>query len=384
MSDKVAIVGVGCTRPQKETSNVSYKEMIYEAAVSSYNDAHLASHRDIDGFVTCAEDFIEGTSIFDEYTPDQLGAVQKPVHTICGDFLHGLAIGAMKIKTGLMDIVAIEAHSKASNIKTYYHIVNYALDPVWNRPLNVNPYYVAGLEMQYFMHHTGTTEEQIAQVVVKNKKNALHNDLSCYAGSVSPKQVLNSQPTFTPLRALEMSEHVDGAFVFVLAHESVAKKLQKNPVWITGCGWSSDSPTLETRNWNECEYAARSTKAALKQAGLKNLNQFDFFEIDDTFAYKELQHLEGIGLYEKGEAGRACLKGDLNVDGKTPVNISGGTLGVGSLLDASGGIRALEIVKQLRGEAGKRQLSKSKSALALSWRGIPTTSGVVLTFEGSQ
>ena len=382
MSDKVAIVGVGISRPQKETPDISYKEMVYEAAVSSYNDAALASHRDIDGFVTCAEDFLEGTSIFDEYTPDQLGAVQKPVHTICGDFLHGLAIATMKIKTGLMDIVAVEAHSKASNIKTYYHIVNYALDPVWNRPLNVNPYYVAGLEMRYFMNNTNTSEEEIAQVVVKNKKNALHNDLNCFGASVSRKEVLKSQTTFSPLRELHMSKHVDGAFVFVLAHESVAKKLQKNPVWITGCGWSSDSPTLETRNWDECEYAKRSTYMALKQAGLKNLNQFDFFEIDDTFAYKELQHLEGIGLYEKGSAGKACLNGDLNTDGKTPVNISGGTLGVGALLEASGGIRALEIVKQLRGDSGKRQLQKAKRALALSWRGIPTTSGVVLTFEG--
>ena len=64
MSDKVAIVGVGISRPQKETPDISYKEMVYEAAVSSYNDAALASHRDIDGFVTCAEDFLEGTSIF--------------------------------------------------------------------------------------------------------------------------------------------------------------------------------------------------------------------------------------------------------------------------------------------------------------------------------
>jgi len=98
MSDKVAIVGVGVSRPQKATPELSYKEMVYEAAVNSYNDAQLASHRDIDGFVTCAEDFLEGTSIFDEYTPDQLGAVQKPVHTICGDFLHGLALTLRSVR----------------------------------------------------------------------------------------------------------------------------------------------------------------------------------------------------------------------------------------------------------------------------------------------
>ncbi len=385
MAGKVAIVGMGYTPPRPLTPDVSYKEMIYEAAVKSYENANLSSHRDIEGFVTCAEDFIEGTSITDEYTPDQLGAVQKPVHTICADLLHGLAVATMKIKTGLMDLVAVEAHSKASNLKTYYHVTNYALDPIWNRPLLLNPYYIAGLEMQHYMAHTKTTHEQIASVVVKNRKNALRNDLSCYGANLTISEVVNSKPTFTPLTELETASPVDGAFVFVLAHEKLAKSLHKKPVWITGCGWSSDSPTLETRNWNECEYAKRSAKIAYKQAGIKNpKKEIDFFEIDDRFAYKELQHLEAIGLFEQGQAGKACVRGDLDPNGKTPVNISGGNLGVGSLLEASGSIRALEIIKQLRGEAGPRQLRRAKTALALSWRGIPTTSGVVITFSGNK
>ncbi|MBI3018361.1 MAG: acetyl-CoA acetyltransferase, partial [Deltaproteobacteria bacterium] len=124
--EKAAIVGVGYTPLRPLTPDVSYKEMIYEAAVKSYTDANLASHKDINGFITCAEDLIEGTSIFDEYTPDQLGAVQKPMHTITGDTLHGLATAVMNIQTGIMDIVVVESHSKASNIKTLSHIINYA------------------------------------------------------------------------------------------------------------------------------------------------------------------------------------------------------------------------------------------------------------------
>ncbi|MBI2608215.1 MAG: acetyl-CoA acetyltransferase [Deltaproteobacteria bacterium] len=383
MSKNVAIVGVGFTQPQLKTVQVSYKEMVYEAAVKAYDNAHLASHKDIDGFVGCAEDLIEGTSIFDEYTPDQLGAVQKPVHTISGDLLHGLLVATMKIKTGIMDIVVVEAHSKASNLKTYYHVTNYALDPTWNRPLNVNPYYLAGLEKNYFMHHTKTTLEQIAGVVVKNKKNALQNDLAVFPEQTTVEKVLQSKPNFTPQTEAETAKQADGAFVFVLANEETAKKLSKKPVWITGMGWASDSPTLETRNWDEALYAKTSAHMALKQAHIKNIKEIDFFEIDDRFAYKELQHLESIGLYGKGKAGQALQNGDLNKDGKTPTNVSGGMLGCGSLLEAAGAIRALEVVKQLRGEAGQRQLSKANTALALSWRGIPTTSGAVLTFSRS-
>ncbi len=375
MPNKVAIVGVGYTPPRPLTPDVSYKEMIYEAAVKSYHNANLASHRDVDGFVTCAEDLLEGTSIFDEYTPDQLGAVHKPMHTICGDVLHGIASATMKIKTGLMDIVVVEAHSKASNIKTLPHILNYATDPILNRPLNLHPYYIAGLEMQNFMSQTKTKAEQIAAVVVKNKRNALKNDLSCYGAKLTVNDVLTSAQTFSPLTKLQTAEHVDGAIVFVLASEKTAKKLNKKPVWVKGSGWISDSPTLETRNWDECDYAKLSSKMALKQAGIKNPKSIDVFEIDDTFAYKELDHLEAIGLYKKGMAGKACMSGALDPDGKTPVNVSGGSLGMGSLLEASGGFRILELMKQLRGEAGTRQLKKAKSGLALSWRGVPTASG---------
>lgn len=381
-SKHVAIVGMGYTPPRPLTPDVSYKEMIYEAAIKSYHDANLESHRDIDGFVTCAEDLIEGTSIFDEYTPDQLGAVQKPMHTISGDTLHGIAAAVLKIKTGLMDIVAVESHSKASNIKTYPHIVNYAVDPILNRPLHLHPYYIAGLEMRRFLHVTKTLPKHCASIVVKNKRNALNNDLSCFGANLSMDDVLNSEITFDPLTKLQTAEPVDGAFVFVLASEKTALKLNKKPIWIKGCAWISDSPTLETRDWDTCAYAKLSAQKAYKQADIRNpKTEIDFYEIDDTFAYKELQHLEAIGVYKKGMAGRACLNGDLDPDGKTPVNVSGGTLGIGSLLESSGAIRTVEIVKQLRGEAGQRQLKKVDVALAHSWRGIPTTSGITTIFS---
>jgi acetyl-CoA C-acetyltransferase len=304
------------------------------------------------------------------------------MHTITGDCLHGIATATMNILTGQQDIVVVEAHSKASNIKTLNHIVNFAMDPVLNRPLNLNPNYVAGLEMQNFLYQSKTSDKHCAEVVVKNKRNALNNDISCYGATITAAEVLQSSRTCTPLTRLQEAKHVDGAIVFVLANAKKAKKLNKKPVWIKGCGWISDSPTLETRNWDECEYAKLSAKMAYKQAGIKNPSkQIDLFEVDDHFAYKELQHLEAIGVYKKGMAGKALLRGDLNPSGKNPTNVSGGTLGIGSTLEASGGYRTLEIIKQLRGEAGKRQLKKANTGLALSWRGVPSSSGVTIVYS---
>src|SRR3989304_10208761 len=103
MTKKVAIVGVGYITARTVSPELSYKEITFDAATRAYNDAGI-SHNDVQSFVTCAEDFNEGTSIFDEYTPDQLGAVLKPMHTITGDGLHGLATAYMLIRTGQFNV----------------------------------------------------------------------------------------------------------------------------------------------------------------------------------------------------------------------------------------------------------------------------------------
>jgi acetyl-CoA C-acetyltransferase len=105
--------------------------------------------------------------------------------------------------------------------------------------------------------------------------------------------------------------------------------------------------------------------------------QIDFAEIDDKFSYKELQHMESLGLAKKGQAGKMTIRGDTAIDGKFPVNVSGGSLGCGDVVEASGLHRAAEVALQLRGDAGKRQLDKVKVGIAQAWRGIPSTSGAV-------
>ena len=84
----------------------------------AYHDAGVDPRTEIDSFVCCSEDFLEGTSIFDEYVPDQLGAMQRPVQTVAADGLFGVATGMMLIRSGLASIVAVEAHSKVSDVRT--------------------------------------------------------------------------------------------------------------------------------------------------------------------------------------------------------------------------------------------------------------------------
>ncbi len=379
MNREVAIVGVGWSGYRSITPDLSYKELMFEAATKAYAEAGIDPRKDVDGFVTTAEDLHEGTSIFDEYVPDQLGALQRPMHTITGDGLHGLAAAYMQIASGLMNVVALEAHSKASNILTLSDITAFAMDPVFNRPLAAHPYFIAGMEMTRYMAETGTTLEECAYVAAKNKRNAMLNPSAAFPADIDIDEVLLSAPVAEPLTRLQIAPHADGCIVMVLADGQTAHALTDLPIWVRGLGWCNDTHTLESRPWGEAVYAKLAAQMAYRTAGIRSpRTEIDFAEIDDAFAYKELQHLEALGLCDEGQAGAWTAAGATELTGEFPINPSGGCLGCGHLLDASGLARALEVVLQLRDEAGQRQLEDVETGMAFAWRGAPTTAGAAV------
>lgn len=374
MDAPVAIVGVGVTPPRPRTPERSYRELTFEAASRAYADAGV-THRDIDSFVSVCEDIHEGTSITDEYTPDQLGAVLRPVQTIAGDGLQGVATAVMLIRSGIADLVAVEAHCKPSNILRHNDVLEMAFDPVYERPVRANPHYVAGLEMRRYLHDTGTPEEAVAMVVVKNRRHALFNPIAPYGAPLRPDDVLASPLVAEPLRELEISPYADGAVVLVLGSEEAAHRSRK-PVWVRGIGWASDSPWLALRSWSEAAYTTLAAEMAYRMAGIADpIREIRFAEVDDTYAYKELLHLEAAGLAPRGQAGRLAMDGSLQREGNLPVNPSGGSLGMGYCFDASALYRTAAAVQQIRGEAGPAQLRATATGLIVSWRGIPTQTG---------
>lgn len=414
MSRRVAVVGVGYTDFNSMTPEVNWKEFMYEACQKAYVDAGIDPRKDVDSFITCAEDFWEGFSIFDEFVPDQIGATLRPCCTVCGDGIYGLGNAYMQIKTGLLDVVAVEAHSKISDLLTFGDVVLHAYDPIFEKPVSgpverqnyagtpsypkespkplvgstqekhrIHPYYLAGLEMQHYLEKTGTTEEQCAGVVVKNKRNAFDNPIAEYEANISVEDVMNSDCLFKPVKRLDISPNVDGCIAFVLADEETAKKLDVEPIWLKGFGWSSETPWLSTRSM-DAGYATMASRMAYKMAGIENpRKEINIAEVDDRFSYKELQHLEAIGLAEPGEAAKLLDEGTLGVKGSLPTNTSGGSLGIGNCLEATGLQKSLEIVTQLRGHAGKRQVKDAEIGIAQAWRGIPSGSGAVAIFERS-
>ena len=412
MSRKVCVIGIGYTDFNSMTPDVQWKEIMYEACNKAYQDAGINPRKDVESYITCAEDYWEGFSIFDEFVPDQIGATLRPCCTICGDGLYGLGTAYMQIMTEYFDIVAIEVHSKVSDLLTYGDIVLHAFDPLFEKPFagpverpnfkgspiysietpkpligssdekeRIHPYFLAGLEMQHYLKTTNTTEEQCALIVVKNKKNAFFNPYADYEANLTVEDVMNSEYLFKPLKKYDISPKVDGAICFVLASDKITKDLGIEPIYLSGFGWCSETPWLSSRGM-DAEYARKSAKMAYKMAGITNpQKEINIAEVDDRFSYKELQHLEALELAEKGEAGQLAEEGSFDIEGTMPTNMSGGSLGVGNCLEATGMQKALEIVTQLRGHACKRQVSDVERGIAQAWRFLPSSSGAVAIFE---
>lgn len=376
---RVAIVGIGHAGFSPTTPGVSYRELVFEAAIKAYRDAGVEP-KDIGGFVTAAEDFWEGYSIADEYSNDQLGGVLKSVQTVPGDFLHAIATGFMMIRAGLFDLVTIEAHSKLSNIKTPDDVKSFALDPVLLRPLGQSVHFVDGLEMNRFLAVSGNTREQCAKVVVDSRAAALDNPLASYGAVLDLNDILNSHPVSWPVCKLDLAQPADGCVVAVLASEEAAASLSGRPIWIDGLSWFSDSPNLESRTMDTSLPTRLSAEKAYAMAGIgAPLDDIDLFEINDEVSFKALQHVESLKLCKEGHAGHLFDSGEFGPRGSLAiVNPSGGGLGVGHLIEASGGHKTLEMVNQLRGEAGRHQVPEASTGLIQIWRGAPTTSCAVM------
>lgn len=374
----VAIVGVGWFGFKPSISDYSFREMAYLAAKKAYEDAGgIDPRKDVDAFVTCEEDYLAGVSISDEFMPDQLGGVLRPVYTIPGDGLQGIANAYMKIKTGFFDIVVVEAHSKASDVLTMNDIISFAFDPIYIRPLGLHPLSLAGLEANCYLFKNKLSREHLAMVAVKNKRNALTNPIACYGAKLSIEDVLNRPYIAEPLTDCDIAPYVDVSIVFVLAGEDVARRLTDKPVWIEGIEYVTETSFVENISLGEAKSTKLAAKKAYGRAEISNPSkEIDFAEIDDRYSYRELMNIEALAL--NASPIRAELEsGSFERNGRLPVNPSGGLIGIGNALEASGLVKLLEAVLQLRGEATGRQIKGARKAVVQIQREIPSTTSVV-------
>jgi len=253
-------------------------------------------------------------------------------------------------------------------------------DHTTEQPLKPNLIWIFALEMRRYMETYGISHRDIALVSVKNKKNAMDHPCAQIPQEITVDDVLNSEVLADPVHRLDISPTSDGAAALVLVAEHIAKKITDKPVWIDGVGWNVDTAYWATRDLCYPRYVEKAARMAYDMAGIKEPHkEIQVAEPYDPFDYKELHHMEGLLLCGKGEAPRLTAEGVTARDGNMPICPSGGLLGVGNPIAASGVMKICEIFWQLRGEAGKRQVpGKPKVGLAQAWGDLMQVGTVIV------
>ena len=379
----VAIIGVGMTK-WGELWDKSLRTIFTETALLALADAGVDK---IDSMVVgcMSSGLFTGQEHLSSLLADSLGRIPVPaarVESACSSGGLALRQGFMEVASGMSDIVLVGGVEKMTDVTGCE--ATYALGTAADQEYEgyhglTFPGLYAMMAVDH-MHRHGTTREQLALVAVKNHDNGSRNPLAQFPFKITVEGVLNSVLVADPLRILDCSPITDGAAAVVLAPAELARNLKKPAVRITGSGQATDTIALSSRkdlSWLESTHLAAAK--ALAMAGRK-VQDIHLFEVHDCFTIAEIMVIEALGLVEKGRGGKAVEEGLTARSGRFPVNPSGGLKAKGHPVGATGVAQAVEIVKQLRGEAGDRQIKGARLGLAQNMGGTGGSS-VVHVFE---
>jgi len=366
--DNAAIIGVGMTSVDANRVEDTFADMAFESVRAALDDAGMTID-DIDNVITTSNDFWDGRTISCMAVGDASGAANKNVSCVEGDGTFGAFYGLTRALSGSYGTTLVTAHSKGSQSISSL-ITNAAFDPIYERSLGMDMVTACALQANAYMNRTGTTSEQLARVSVKNHGNALKNPMAQLGMDITVDDVLNSEMISDPLHKLDCSPVSDGCCAIIIANEERATKYKQKPVWVKGVNFCSDSYFFGDRDISRVRSLEEAAAKAFKMAGIKNPSkEIDVAEVYDAFTYQELLWLEAMGLCGDGKAGALIEKGTFDVNGKLPVNPSGGLLS-GHPVIAAGLIRIAEVVKQLRGDAGDYQVDGAKTGVAQGVNGL--------------
>ena len=378
--DKVAIVGVAQTKYEKDKIEQTYLELVFEVVKKLYSELGI-SNDNVGSVITSSNDFNDGRTIANMAIQDAVGSVRKSESRVSGDGAFAFIYGAMRILSESYETVLVVSHSKCSEGDQYL-INNSIFDPFYQRALGLDQVSSAGLMANMYMTKYGVSQTQAAQVVVKNRKNALSNPYAHLQEEVTIEEVLDSPMIAYPLKKLDLPPFSDGAVAMLLTNEENAKKFTDNPVWFKGYGSCTDNYYLGNRNLTDLVGLQGAAKQAYQMAGITDpVNQIDVAEVYDAFSTHELMSYEALGFCDAGKGGQFIESGETQMDGRIPVNPSGGVLSSNPTM-ANGLIRVAEVALQLRGEADKRQIPDAKVGLANGMNGICSQGNIVLIFGG--
>jgi acetyl-CoA C-acetyltransferase len=369
----VAVIGIGMIK-WGELWEKSIRDLCVEAALKCFDDAGT-DRVDAITVGTMTSGLFVGQEHLASVVADYLGKPLLPatrVESACASGGLSVRTAFLEVASGISDYVlalGVEKMTDVSGAEATYALAT-ASDQENEAFHGVTFPGLYAMMARAHMDRFGTTREQLAQVAVKNHHNGNLNPHAQFPFTVSLDQVMNSTMVADPLRLLDCSPITDGAAAVLVVPADEAKKLNKNPmVIIKGIGQATDTIALAQRK-DILTLGAVKTAAenALKMAG-KTIQDIDFAEVHDCFTIAEILIMEAMGVVEPGQGGPATMDGLTSLEGKFPINPSGGLKSKGHPVGATGVAQICEVVTQLRGDAGKRQLADPKTALTQNMGG---------------
>ncbi|MFB0561941.1 MAG: thiolase domain-containing protein [Candidatus Lokiarchaeia archaeon] len=364
----VYVIGVGMTKFGNFPMRPGVKQLGEEACFNAMKDANVTP-KDIEAGYCGIVAGIGGAQgpLSGNLAMKQVGVAGVPITRCengCASSSTAFRAAWISVAAGLHDVVLVLGMEKMTGLPTRETLkaMTQGSDLEIEGALGMTFPGVFGMIANRHMHEYGTTKEQLAMVSVKNHHNATMNPHAHYPKEVSVEKVLNSPMIAYPLGLLDCCPISDGAAATVIASEDVARKFTDTPIKILGVAQKAGI-FREKPNATTFDITVRSVKEAYSMAKVEP-KDVDFAEVHDCFTIAEILHNEDLGFFKKGDGGKAVEEGETEINAKISVNPSGGLLAKGHPVGATGVAQISELVWQLRGEAGARQVDGAEIGLA--------------------
>src|ERR1700712_4260438 len=364
-----AVIGVGQTHHRAKREDVSMAGLCREAIDRALADANVGFD-DIDAIVVGkAPDLLGGVMMPELFLADSLGAAGKPlirVHTAGSVGGSTAIVAASLVQAGVHQKVLTVAYEKQSESNAMWAL---SVPIPFNMPVHAGAGGYFAPHVRSYIRRSGAPTHVGAIVAAKDRNNALKNPYAhLHNEGTTVESVLASQRLWDPIRYDETCPSSDGACALVIVAEDEAAR-SANPAWIHGTVMRSEATSAAERDQVNPQ-ASRDAAAALwKQAGITSpIDEIDMAEIYVPFSWFEPMWLESLGFAEPNGGWKLTESGGTAMDGKLPVNCSGGVLS-SNPIGASGMLRFAEAALQVGGAAGEHQVDGARKALGHAYGG---------------
>jgi len=367
----VWVSGAGMTRIGRRPEPL--QELMADAGLSALAMAGLERPDAVVIATMNPEEFV-GDGNFASNVASYMGFADVPtirIETATSSGAAAFHVGFVEVAAGQRRSVLVVGGEKMTHLPTpkVSELIGRSID-AYERSYGATMPALAGLVTRALIARQGASLREISQVAVKNHANGARNPYAHFREPVTLEQVIQSRMVADPLRLLHCCPISDGAAAVVLTADRTA-------VRVAGVGQGTDALAVRHRRelvtFRATQMAAH---AAFAMAGF-GPERVDFAELHDAFTPFELIALEDIGLVPPGKAGHITLDGETALDGRLPINPSGGLKARGHPLAATGLAQIVECVWQLTGRADGRQI-EGRVALAHSIGGLATNNWVTL------